>query len=236
MVGSVFQKGIVLAGGSGSRLYPLTRLMSKQLLPVYDKPMIHYPLSTLMFAGIREILIITTPRDAAVFRELLGTGEQIGLRLSYAVQMEPRGLADAFRVGRDFIGRDHVALMLGDNIFYGQGFREKLQASTRHVTGATIFGYPVSNPEQYGVVEFDDRGRVVSIEEKPVRPKSHFAVTGLYFYDNQVIEIVDRLQPSPRGELEITDVNMEYLRRGALRVERFSRDWRGWTRGPTSRS
>lgn len=220
---SYFNKGIILAGGSGSRLYPLTRYISKQLLPVYDKPMIYYPLSTLMFAGIREVLLISTPRDTDTFRQLLGDGSQIGMQISYAVQPHPGGLAQAFLVGREFIGDDPVALVLGDNIFYGQGFREMLQAASSQPKGATIFGYPVSNPSQYGVVEFDKQGQAISLEEKPLQPKSQFAVPGLYFYDNQVISIAEQLRPSPRGELEITDVNLEYLRRGALRVEIFSR-------------
>jgi glucose-1-phosphate thymidylyltransferase len=216
-------KGIILAGGSGTRLYPLTRAVSKQLMPVYSKPMIYYPLSTLMLAGIRDVLIITTPDDERLFRALLGDGGEIGLRLTYATQARPEGLAQAFVIGRAFIGADRVALALGDNIFYGAGLPEMLRSAAEREDGATVFAYTVKDPERYGVVELDDGGRPVSLEEKPRSPRSPYAVTGLYFYDNRVVDIASGLSPSPRGEFEITDVNLAYLRSGALHVQLFGR-------------
>lgn len=217
------RKGIILAGGSGSRLHPLTLATSKQLMPIYDKPMIYYPLSVLMLAGIREILIITTPEDQLNFKHLLGDGSQFGVELSYEMQFSPDGLAQAFLIGEDFIGDDNVALVLGDNIFYGQHFSEMLIKAASIETGATVFGYHVMDPERFGVVDFDKTGKAISIEEKPIQPKSNYAVTGLYFYDNDVVDIAKKIRPSERGELEITDINLAYLQRGDLNVSLLGR-------------
>jgi glucose-1-phosphate thymidylyltransferase len=216
-------KGIILAGGHGSRLYPLTKSVSKQLMPVYNKPMIYYPLSVLMLAGIRDILIITTPQDQEPFRKLLGSGSEIGMRLEYAVQEKPAGIAQSFLIGKQFIGQDSVALILGDNIFYGGGLVDYLKKAVAHTSGATVFAYWVRDPERYGVIEFDSAGKAMGIQEKPKKPKSSFAITGLYFYDREVVDIASRLKPSSRNELEITDVNLAYLQSGRLNVERFGR-------------
>ena len=219
----MINKGIILAGGSGSRLYPLTQVVSKQLMPLYDKPMIYYPLSTLLMANIRDIFIITTPQDQTLFQELLKDGSQWGVNITYGIQPSPDGLAQAFLIGKDFIGNEGCSLILGDNVFYGTGFPDLLETAKKREQGATVFGYWVTDPQHYGVVDFDDQGRVLGVEEKPDKPKSHYAITGLYFYDNQVVDIAGSIEPSDRGELEITDVNRVYLKQSQLSVEKISR-------------